>query len=229
MLQTPGFRGLRMERDAAPGAVRILKAPGALGPDGAPGSGQRRVAAEVYEASQRARHILEAAESDAQRIREAAEADRERLWAEAAASGHQEGLARASAAIALGALERQRLLASAKKELLRLAVAVAEKILRREVARDDEVAVEMAARALAEARQRREVTLRIHPADAEAVRRSHERLLSALSRTRVLELREDPAVAPGGALVETEAGIIDARLETQLGAIAAALQEGGAS
>jgi len=187
------------------------------------------VAAEVYEASQRARHILEAAESDAQRIREAAEADRERLWAEAAASGHQEGLARASAAIALGALERQRLLASAKKDLLRLAVAVAEKILRREVARDDEVAVEMAARALAEARQRREVTLRIHPADAEAVRRSHERLLSALSRTRVLELREDPAVAPGGALVETEAGIIDARLETQLEAIAAALQEGGAS
>jgi len=218
-----------MERAAAPGVVRILKADEALSPEGLPGSGSRRVAAEVYEASRRARLVLEEAEAAARRIREAAEADRERLRTEAAASGRQEGLAQASAAIVQGALERDRLLASAEKELVRLAVAVAEKILRREVARDDGVAVEMAARALAEARQRREVTLRIHPADAEAVHRSQERLLSALSRARVLDIREDPTVARGGVLVETEAGVIDARLETQLAAIGVALQEAGGS
>ncbi len=215
-----------MERVAAPGASRILKAEDGLAPPGAAAGGARRVAGEVYEASQRARRILEAAESDARRIREAAEAERERLRAEAAACGRQEGLARASAAIARGALERDRLLAAAEQELVRLAVAIAEKVLRRQVARDD--VVELAACALAEARQRREVTLRIHPEDAEAVRGSQERLLAALSRAHVLEVREDPGVARGGVVVETEAGVIDGQLETQLAAIAAALGEVGA-
>ncbi len=212
---------------AAPLASRILKADEPLASAGRSGTGPTRVAAEVYQASQRARRILDAAESDARRLRAAAEADRERLRAEAVASGRQEGLAQASAAIARGALERDRLLASAERELVRLAVAIAEKILGREVARDAGVVLEMAARALAEARQRREVTLRIHPDDAEAIRGSHRRLLSALSRARALEVREDAAVTRGGVLVETEAGVVDGRLETQLAAIGAALRQVG--
>ncbi len=214
-----------MGRTADPGSARILKVDEPLGSEEPAGAGPRRVAAKVYQASQRARRILEAAESAARRIREAAEADRERVRAEAAAGGRQEGLAQASAAVARAALERDRLLASAEKELVSLAVAIAAKILWREVARDDEVVVGMAARALAEARQRRQVTLRIHPADAQAVGRGHGRLRAALSRVRVIDVREDPTVARGGALVETEAGVIDARLETQLAAIEAVLQE----
>ncbi len=216
-----------MEPTASPGASRILKADEALAPGGPPVDGPRRVAAEVYRASQRARRILEAAESDAGRIRGEAEVERERLRVEAVASGREEGRAQASAAVARGALERDRLLASAEGELVRLAVAIAEKILQREVARDEGAVVEMAARALAQARQRREVTLRIHPDDAGAIRRSHRRLLSALSRARALELREDAAVARGGVLVETEAGVVDGRLETQLAAIGAVLRQVG--
>jgi flagellar biosynthesis/type III secretory pathway protein FliH len=67
------------------------------------------------------------------------------------------------------------------------------------------------------------VSLRVHPDDAARLRASRERLEALLVRGS-LALREDPAVAPGGAVVETEAGTVDARIETQLDALASALR-----
>jgi flagellar biosynthesis/type III secretory pathway protein FliH len=49
--------------------------------------------------------------------------------------------------------------------------------------------------------------------------------LSASLIRAPLESREDRGGGPGGALVETEAGRIDARLETQLAAVARAVEE----
>jgi flagellar biosynthesis/type III secretory pathway protein FliH len=220
-------RGARVERPSGSEAGRILKADAARPPGGLAGAGKGRVAAEVYDAAQRARAILSAAEAEAERIRQAAAADGGCIRAKAAEAGREEGLCAASAALVRAAMERDRILASAERDLLRLALAVAGKILRRELARDEEAVVEMASRALAEVRQHREVALRVHPADAEALRRSERRLLGVLSRARAIDIREDPGVGRGGILVETEAGVIDARLESQLEAIRCALEEGG--
>jgi flagellar biosynthesis/type III secretory pathway protein FliH len=169
-----------------------------------------------------------AAEADARRIRESAEAERERVLAGAAAAGREEGLARAAAALTAAAAERDRLLASAEPELVRLALAVAGKVVAGELALAPEVVARIAAEALAAARDRREVVLRVHPADAGLLRAEEPRLLEALSRARAVAVREDPAVGRGGVVVETEAGTVDARIETRLEALRRALlAEGG--
>ncbi len=184
----------------------------------------RRIPAAVHDADQRVRRMVAAAEEEAARIRAQADADRARVLAEAAEEGHREGLARAAAALAAAAQERNRRLSTADREVVALALDVARRVLGRELAERASAVADLAARALAEARERREVTLRVNPGDAAAVAEAGGRLTAILLRAP-LEVREDPSVPRGGAIVETDAGRIDARVETQLAHLARALEE----
>ncbi|HEU4382265.1 MAG TPA: FliH/SctL family protein [Anaeromyxobacteraceae bacterium] len=203
---------------------RILRQDRALTAEPGPGSPARRLPAEVLSAAEGARRVLERAEAEAARLREAVARERELVLSQAGEAGYRAGLARAAATLARAAAERDRLLQSASDDLVRLAVAVAGAVLRREVERGGDVEA-LAARALEAVRHRRQVTLRVHPDDAAGVRGEAGRLGALLNRAPALAVQEDPAVGRGGLLVETEAGTLDARLETRLEAVEAALLE----
>jgi flagellar biosynthesis/type III secretory pathway protein FliH len=190
---------------------------------GAPGG--RRIEAAAFDAAERARATLGEAEAEAARIRAAAEADREAVAARAVEAGRAEGLARAAATLAEAGASRDRLLAAAEREIAALAIDVARKVLGRELAQDPAAVTDLAAQAIAAARDRRQVVLRVNPADAHAIRAAEGRLAALLTRATALDVREDASVERGGAIVETEAGRVDARVETQLGALARALEE----
>jgi len=212
-----------MGTSGADARARILKVGGGLPPPAAAAAVSRRLPAEVCAAAQRSRDVLSAAEAEARAIRESAKADRERILAGAAEAGRQEGLARAAAALTAAAEERDRLIASAEPELVRLALVVAGKVVAGSVALAPEVVCRIAAEALESARDRREIELRVNPADAETLRAQEPRLLEVLARARAVAIREDPAVGRGGVIVETEAGTVDARIETRLDALRRAL------
>jgi flagellar biosynthesis/type III secretory pathway protein FliH len=185
--------------------------------------GGRRIEGVVFDAAARARALVAEAEEDARRIRSEAEAERERIRREAEEAGRCEGFARAAAALAAVAAERERRLAALTGELATLALEVARKVLGRELSREPRAVLDLASHALAEARDRREVTLRVNPADAPTLRANHERLAALLERAPGLGVREDVGVEPGGVIVETDAGRVDARVETQLGILERAL------
>lgn len=185
----------------------------------------RRIEGAVFDAAARAREIVAEAEAEAGRIRAEALAEREALRAGAVEAGRQEGIGQAAAALAGIAAERDRRLAGLSREVAGLALEVARRVLGRELAGDPAAVVDLAAQALAAARERREVILRVSPADAPALRASAGRLGALLQRAPGLELREDPSLAPGGVVVETEGGTIDARVEAQLAALARALED----
>jgi flagellar biosynthesis/type III secretory pathway protein FliH len=198
-----------------PSPPRILKA-------FAPVAG-RRIEAAVWDADGRVREMVSAAREEARRLVADARAARDAVLAEAREEGRREGQASTAATLACAAIERDRLLRDAEREVVALALDVARKVLAREVGAPG-AALELAAAALAEARGRREVVLRVSPSDAVAIRAGSGRLAAALG-DGPLEVREDPSVAPGGAVVETEAGRIDARVESQLDAVARAIAE----
>ncbi|HZY04566.1 MAG TPA: FliH/SctL family protein [Anaeromyxobacteraceae bacterium] len=203
---------------------RILNGEGTLAAASGVGAAPRRVPSEVLSAASRARDVLERARAEAGAVLEAAGRERERVLAEAEEAGHRAGLARAAAALARGAAERDRLLRAAAEDLVRLAVEIARAVLAREVERDGSIEA-VAARALEAVRQRREVTVRVHPGDAPALRREAGRLGGLVARAPALAIREDAAVGRGGLVVETEAGTLDARIETRLQAVEEALME----
>ncbi|GAO03911.1 FliH/SctL family protein [Anaeromyxobacter sp. PSR-1] len=191
------------------------------------GPGGRRIEGAIYAAGARARALVDDARAEAARLVEAAAAEREAIRAEAVREGREEGMARAAAALATAGEARAARLAGLEREVARLALDVARQLLGRELAAAPEAVADLAARALARAKDCRELVLRASPADAALLRAepARSRLAALLARPEGPALREDPALPPGAVVVETEAGRIDARVEAQLAALERALEE----
>jgi type III secretion protein L len=185
---------------------------------------KRIIEREVVGATQEAAEIRRRAEQEAERLiaeaHEQAYETRQRGFEE----GKQEGLAQYTREIA-GALFRIRRI---EQELEPLYVGLvrdcAEKIIGQELKQHPDAILGVVRSALIDARQQREVTVRVHPDDVQALQRSKNKLLEILARANAVELREDAGVTRGGCVVVTELGAIDASLERQLDALAQALQ-----
>jgi type III secretion protein L len=179
------------------------------------------------EARERARALLAEAAETASRLGAEAADERASTLREAARAGREEGLASAAAALARVALAREQRLQALEEEVGVVALEVARLLLGSELAAAPERVLDLARRALRPVRDRREVVLRLNPADVPLVRAGQGELVAHLSRAPGLSLREDAAVARGGVVVETEAGSVDARVEAQLALLERALLEVG--
>ena len=173
----------------------------------------------VAEAEQQAQALIEAAEERARQIAEQAHAD-------GLQQGIDEGAAKLLGAILAASQQQEAFEAEVVPQLSQLALHIARKVLGRELEFHPEAVVQLVKQALGErARLRREVALRLHPDDLAVVRQHKPELLDFVSRAKDIVIREDRDVAPHGVIIETEAGTIDAQLETQLRAIERAMQE----
>jgi flagellar assembly protein FliH len=186
--------------------------------------GRRRIPAVCWDAAVEAKRRLDEASAEAEALLARAGAEAAEIRAAAAARGHEEGLAMAAETLARAAVERDRLLAASEPQLVDLAFAIASRVVAGVAERHRELVVEVAARALDHARDRADVTLRVHPEDLAALRESESSLLERLPRARRIALVEDGHIGRGGAVVETEGGSIDARLSTQLEGLRGALE-----
>lgn len=167
--------------------------------------------------------LLQEAERGRQTLLADARADVERWIEEAVADGGEEGAAQAQHMRDEIAGLEARMLKEVEGEVVRTAVMVAHSILLAEIQIREDAVVDVAVTALIAAKTARDINLRVHPRDANALRSAKNRLVSNLTRAKDLEIREDRRVKPGGVLIETESGVIDAQLETQLEEIARVL------
>lgn len=156
------------------------------------------------------------------RAAEIERAARERGRAEAQAQAQveleravEELRARLTASLGELAGLRRQLAARAERDLVQLALAIAKKIVQREVKVDHEVALTLTRVALGRLHNRAGATVRLHPDDYAYVLAHRERLNSEAA----IELVEDAAVGPGGCIVQSEMGEIDARIEQQFAEI----------
>jgi flagellar biosynthesis/type III secretory pathway protein FliH len=117
---------------------------------------------------------------------------------------------------------RTKLLEGAAEQVVGLAFAVAKRILRREVKADPASVLPLVRELLQRAAAGTQVTVRLSPRD-HAVLSAHA-LLPESAGLEEVHFRLDAAIAPGGALVETAAGGLDGRIETQLELIEEALR-----
>ncbi len=100
-------------------------------------------------------------------------------------------------------------------EVVRLALAVARKILQREVSLDKALVLNVVKAALAKARVREDVIIRVNPMDMESISEAKAELLRELEEVRSIRVEADESVERGGALVECSMGELDLRLERQ--------------
>jgi flagellar assembly protein FliH len=191
-----------------------------------------RIRAQAHEdvggARMEAAEIRQSASDDADLIRqEATEAGRELGYTEGREQGYQEGLARAeaetteriatvSALAESAAVDRRELLRNAEGEVVRLALQVARKVLNRELRLDPVSVARIAEAALQQVAIDGAVKLRVNPAEYEALSTYWQRAHGVAEADRTYEIISDEAVTPGGVIIDTRAGTVDARIETQL-------------
>lgn len=173
---------------------------------------------EAYGAVLDAVTILDTAREQARSIVRDAEARAAAIREEARRAGEEEGLARHAGAIAAAQAAVDRFYAGAENEVIRLSTGIARKIVGEELRTSPETIVQIVREALAAGRKGRELVVKVHP--------------SAVSRVRAglapeIQVSGAESVAPGGCVVESEFGIVDARLDTQLRVIERALLGAG--
>ena len=200
--------------------AEIIKAAPAKAP-GLHNPAPKLVKRESFAALNEAAAILESAHAQAARILASAEHEREQITAQARRDGEAEGLRRYLDAIAGVSARLDEFYQKAEPELVKLATGVARKIVSAELASQPSTIVQMVRQALTGVRQARRVVILSHPSHIEALR-EHTRELD-LSSTCEIQVMADASLTPGSCRIETELGLVDARLETQLEVIEKAL------
>jgi flagellar biosynthesis/type III secretory pathway protein FliH len=102
---------------------------------------------------------------------------------------------------------------------LELTLALAEVVIRHEVNCGPDTVRETLQAALEMVGENRSLKVRLHPEDLENIEQFLPQLEQRLGATTQVELEGDPAISRGGCLVESDSGMIDARLEAQLEAL----------
>jgi flagellar biosynthesis/type III secretory pathway protein FliH len=111
---------------------------------------------------------------------------------------------------------RQAWLSHWERTAVHLATRIAERIVRREIAREPRITVTLVREALELAAGNDEITVRINPADLEALGTHLESLCKELGGKSKATIVSDEALSAGGCRVETRFGTIDQRIEEQL-------------
>ena len=171
---------------------------------------------DLFEASQEARGIVDAARREAEQITIRAEQERAASVESGLQIGYEEGLKQWNDILAGAWKARERMKTESEKALLHLAVRVAEKIVGEQLRLHPDTIVPIVREALKSVGQERQLTLLVHPDHREMVQANLDRLQAMVGSSRQIHLVANPDVAPGGCVVESELGVIDAKLETQL-------------
>jgi flagellar assembly protein FliH len=168
----------------------------------------------------RADEIVGEARKEAQRIMAQAEAEgRERGYA----AGLEEGRlaleqARQALEAAAGSVlaAREAFVEQAEARAVELAFLLAEKIVATSLGVRPELVLDVVRGTLRRAAERDHVVIEVNPTDLELVRAEAAEVAAQLGGVRQLEVVAEQRVGPGGCVVRTAEGEIDARIETQL-------------
>jgi flagellar assembly protein FliH len=161
----------------------------------------------------------------------AVRAEAEQIRAQARAAGEAEGraagfaAARAQAESALSALAgavqsalaiQPQVIAALEREATNLALALAEQILAGTLTIEPERVLDVTRNALRHLNERRRVTVVVNPGDLDLVSAYAEELRTELGGIEHLAVQADRRINRGGAVARTDAGEIDAGIDTQL-------------
>lgn len=169
---------------------------------------------------QQAQDVLEQARLEADHIREAARAEGFQAGFDAGIDAANERLAPIAAALqaattALGE-ERGRQADEVEAHAIELALQLAEKAIGAAVEAKPEHVIDVVRGGLRRLVERDRVIVLVNPEDMELVRSASEGVKAELGGIGTLEVQAERRVGRGGAIVRTQAGEIDGRLETQL-------------
>ncbi|MFP3958907.1 MAG: flagellar assembly protein FliH [Spirochaetaceae bacterium] len=197
---------------------------------------------EVKAKNDEAATIRQEAEEEAQRIKEEAQAEAERFVSEArekagetekeaydrgVEQGEEKGFASGEGevnrlidrlhVILNKAIERRNeIIEESESQIIHLVLEIAKKVVKVISENQRNVVVNNVVQALRKLKQKSDVIIRVNFQDVKMVSSHTEQITSMVERAGNITVAEDSSVDPGGAIIETDFGQIDARISSQL-------------
>ncbi|MEM1303731.1 MAG: HrpE/YscL family type III secretion apparatus protein [Planctomycetota bacterium] len=193
----------------------------ALRPDG------KRIPAALFQAHVRGQDIIAEAERQAEEIRKLAERERQQQREEGYAEGLREGRLEMAERMVDSVSKSVDYFSGLEEQMTEIVMKALRKILGE--MDDKERVLQVVRSALGVARNQTNVTLRVPPSEAEVARSRLDEIMQPYPGIRFLEITAESRLKPGECILETELGVVDAGLETQLAAIENSLRKSFAS
>lgn len=114
---------------------------------------------------------------------------------------------------------RERITRECEDDLLRLAMMVAKQIIRQEISQDRKIIAHFVCEAISGISDQNDIVICFNPEDYRIVSADRELYLAGIGDKKQITIKPDDSVSVGGCVVETQTGLVDARVETQLAAI----------
>lgn len=177
--------------------------------------GQKIIPAEDFNKVLSANEILIKAEEDVALYRKKVEEECQELRKKAEKEGFQKGLETFNSHILALDNEAKKIHLEMQKIILPLALKAAQKIVGKEIQVHPETIVDIVIQAMAPAKQSKKVTIFVNKSDLEVLEQNKPRLKELFENLQILSFQERSDIQPGGCMIETESGIINATIENQ--------------
>jgi type III secretion protein L len=138
--------------------------------------------------------------------------------------GFQEGLESFNKHLKALDEELKELRAEIQKKMLPLTLSAARKIIGEELKLHPDRIVDIVLNALKPVTQHKKIIIYVNKADLELLEKEKPKIKHIFEHLQSLSLQEREDIEPGGCIIETEAGIINAQLENQWRALESAFE-----
>ncbi len=171
-----------------------------------------------------AKELLDRVKDQAVSYREEVAKECEVLKERAELAGFEAGLEKWNEHLKQLELEIQNVRQEMEQAIVPLALTAVKKIIGRELEEKPETIIDIISTALKAVSQHRKISIYVTPNDLELVENNRPTIKALFEHLESLSIAARPEIEPGGCIIETEAGIINAQLENQLNALETAFQ-----
>ncbi|WFU14889.1 FliH/SctL family protein [Bradyrhizobium sp. CB3481] len=169
-----------------------------------------------------AEQVLNQARREAEALVEAARESASKIETAANEAGLQAAQAKMQERLIALAIEPLRIVEQSKDRIVDMGLQIARRIL--DTIAPDDGTVQLALRGFEFVGHAPFVRLRVAPSLVETVRRRLDEIVSVATSSAVVEVISDPCIKDAGCILETDAGLVDATIESQLRSIESALR-----
>lgn len=130
----------------------------------------------------------------------------------------------ASRILSAASRQSQEAVLAAERQIVDIALSMARKILQYEINENSEAVLSIVKAAMDKVKNQEQITIRISAADFETVISAKRELEAILQREQSIEFIADQTVGKGGCVIDCAFGAVDARFETQIQTLEAAIK-----
>jgi len=178
--------------------------------------------------AERVQYILDASQAEAYKLLSEAEQQVEEWTTIAIQEGHQQGKAQVENLTQALEQWQMHLSQNLKKEMLELTFSTAKELLTQHISHEQR-ALCIAKNGLAQVKDAQQLKIYANAADLPHLETHKNQLLAVLNNAQKLQICADPALAAGDIIIQTEAGTLNAHLETQLQKLAKIARNAGSA